>query len=188
VKDAASNTPPSIQVAVVVERVAEPNQWQAWAHRVVDVVPDEATFHRASGEALIKLHDDGKVSRWLYPGFTLALHADECKGYFLNLTSGAPAWFVSLRPSDDPRTIDVSAVSVSYIEADRRMAADEAVEVLPLPDELCEWLRVFTNEHFVPDEPRRVRAQSFLTPEQRAALGPAADQGPGQGPRKGRRG
>jgi hypothetical protein len=184
VQKAAANSPPSIQVAVVVERTARPNQWQEWTHRVVEVVPDETTFHRAKGEGPVKLHDDGKTSRWLYPGFTLALHADECKGYFLNLTSGAPAWFVSWRPSEDPSTIEVSAVSVSYVEADRRMAADEGVEVLPLPDELCEWLRVFTNEHFVPDEPRRVRAQSFMTPEQRAAHGDA----PGQGSKRSRRG
>ena len=58
-------------------------------------------------------------------------------------------------------------VSVSYIEADRWLAAEEKVDNLPLPSELCEWLRVFTNDHFKPDGPRRQRAQSFLSPEER---------------------
>ena len=47
------------------------------------------------------------------------------------------------------------------------MAAEERVDNLPLPDPLCEWLRLFTNEHFKPDAPRRQRANSFLSPAER---------------------
>jgi Protein of unknown function (DUF3305) len=61
----------------------------------------------------------------------------------------------------------VRAVSLSYIVADRWLSADEKVDALPLPPELCEWLRVFTNEHFVPDGPKRQRAQSFVSPQER---------------------
>jgi hypothetical protein len=154
----------SIQVAVVMERIAAPNPWEDWRFRVVEVVPDEGVF----GHQPRRLHDDGKVSRWLYPGFTVALYADECKGYFLNLTSGQPAWFVSwLVDEADPAVAIVTAVSVSYIEADRRMTADEHVENVALEPELCEWLRLFTNEHFQPETKRKVRAMSFLSPEER---------------------
>lgn len=153
-----------LQVAVVMERIAAPNRWEAWQFRVVDVVPDEGVF----GTEPRRLLDDGKTSRWLYPGFSVELFPDECKGYFLNLTSGAPAWFVSwLVDGQDPSKAAVTAVSVSYIEADRRMTADEQVENLPLEPELCEWLRVYTNEHFRPDTGRKVRAMSFLSPEER---------------------
>ena len=156
---------PCIQVAVVMERVAAPNAWEAWQFRVVEVVPDEGVF----GDIPRKLHDDGKTSRWLHPGFRVELFADECKGYFLNLTSGRPVWFVSWREDDDdPSRVEITAVSLSYIEADRRLTAEERVENLPLEPELCEWLRLFTNEHFRPDTGRKVRAQSFLSPEERA--------------------
>lgn len=156
---------PCIQVAVVMERVAAPNAWEAWQFRVVEVVPDEGVF----GDTPRKLHDDGKTSRWLHPGFRVELFADECKGYFLNLTSGRPVWFVSWNEADnDPSLVDITAVSLSYIEADRRLTAEERVENLPLEPELCEWLRLFTNEHFRPDTGRKVRAQSFLSPEVRA--------------------
>jgi hypothetical protein len=159
-----AHEPPAIQVAVVMERIADPNPWEAWQFRVVEVVPDEGVF----GAAPRLLRDDGKLARWLHPGHRVALFPDECKGYFLNLTSGRPAWFVSWRDdADDPARVEVTAVSVSYIEADRRMTADEHVENLPLPDEICEWLRLFTNEHFRPDTQRKVRAQSFLSPEER---------------------
>ncbi len=164
---------PCIQVAVVMERIAAPNAWEAWQFRAVEVVPDEGVF----GPAPRQLHDDGKTSRWLHPGFRVELFADECKGYFLNLTSGRPVWFVSWREDDDdPSRVEITAVSLSYIEADRRLTAEERVENLPLEPELCEWLRLFTNEHFRPDTGRKVRAQSFLSPEERAR--PMADAAP----------
>jgi hypothetical protein len=148
-----------------MERVAQPNRWDDWQHRVVEVTRDEGAF----GVEPRKLHDDGKRSQWLHPGFTLELFADECKGYFLNLTSGNPVWFVPWRiDEDDASMARPQVVSVSYIEGDRWMSAGEHVDSLPLPPELCEWLRVFTNEHFKPDVQRKVRAQSFLSPEERS--------------------
>ncbi len=154
----------AIQVAVVVERIAEPNAWEAWRFKLAEVVPDEGAF----GPDVRCLYDDGKVSRWLHPGFTVELFADECKGYFLNLTSGRPAWFVSWWVDDaQPARVNLTAVSLSYIEADRRMTAEEVVEIVPLDAELCEWLQAFTNENFKPDTGRKVRAMSFLAPEER---------------------
>jgi len=165
---------PALQVAVVMERTAQPNVWQDWQFRLVEVVPDEGSFGRLPR----RLHDDGKTSRWLYPGFTVELFADECKGYFLNLTSGQPAWFVSWLVDDvDPSMVNLTAVSVSYIEADRRMTAEESVENVPLEPELCEWLRLFTNEHFRPDTGRKVRAMSFLSPEERERVGGQGEGG-----------
>lgn len=164
-----------IRVAAVMERIAAPNRWEAWKFRLVDVVPDEGIF----GAAPRRLVDDGKVSRWLFPGFVIALYADECKGYYLNLTSGRPSWFVSWVVEEvDPTLPTLTGVGVSYVEADRRMASEEHVETVPLASELCEWLRVFTNAHYRPETRRKVRAMSFLSPEERerhmAALASAA--------------
>jgi hypothetical protein len=154
----------AIQVAVVLERIANPNTWQAWSFRLVEVLPDEGAF----GDQPRRLHDDGKTSQWLFPGWRVELFPDECKGYFLNLTSGRPVWFVFWVPHEsDPSQVVVSGVSLSYIEADRRMTAEEVVENITLEPELCEWLRIFTNTHFRPDTGRKVRAMSFLTPEER---------------------
>ena len=168
----------AIQVAVVLERVAQPNDWEPWTFRLLEVVPDQGAF----GSERRRLFDDGKTSRWLYPGITVALFPDECKGYFLNLTSGRPSWFVSWRPDGaDPSQVELTGVGVSYIEADRRLTAEEVVENLPLDAELCEWLQAFTNAHFVPETRRKVRAMSFLTPEQRegqAAAAPAEAPAP----------
>jgi hypothetical protein len=162
----------AIEVAVVIERTAQPNAWEDWSFRLSEVLPNEAAY----GTEPRCLHDDGKTARWLHPAWRLELFPDECKGYFLNLTSGKPVWFVFWVPHEsDPAQVVVSGVSVSYIEADRRMTAEEVVENLPLDDELCEWLRVFTNTHFRPDTGRKVRAMSFLSPEEREKHGQAAN-------------
>ena len=169
---------PALQVAAVIERVSQPNAWEDWSFRLVEVVPDESAF----GATPRCLHDDGKSSRWLYPGFQVALFADECKGYFLNLTSGRPVWFVFwVLDPNQPSMIQLTGISVSYIEADRRMTAEEVVENVPLEPELCEWLRLFTNAHFRPDIGRKVRAMSFLSPQERedhaALMGRTGDAG-----------
>ena len=155
---------PSVTVAVVMERLAQPNRWEEWQHRVTEVIADEGQF----GSEPRLLHDDGKVARWLHPGLRVELFADECKGYFLNLTSGRPVWFVMWRFDEGDTSIArPGGVSLSYIMSDRWLSADEKVETQPLPDEVEEWLRVFTNANFKIDEPRRQRAQSFLSPEER---------------------
>jgi hypothetical protein len=174
---------PRIQVAVVMERVAAPNPWESWQFRLADVVPDEGIF----GACPRRLVGDDKFSRWLFPGFTIELFADECKGYYLNLTSGRPCWFVSwVIDAADPSLPTLTGVGVSYVEADRRMASEEHVETVALAPELCEWLQQFTNEHFRPEVRRKVRAQSFLSPEERerhqARSEPAAAGLPPPGP------
>jgi FdhD protein len=135
---------PCIPVAVVMERVAAPNAGEActsgetWQFRVVDVVPDAGVFGRTPR----KMHDDAKTSRWLYPGLRVGLFADECKAYSLNLASDRPAWFVSWRmDAADPSRVEITAVSLSSIEAEPRLAAEDRVDNLPLEHELCEWLR-----------------------------------------------
>lgn len=167
---AASPPPPTLAplaVAVVMERIAAPNAWERWQFRLLEVIPDEGAF----GSAPRCLVDEGRLSRWLFPGHKVTLVRDGSKGYYLNLTSGRPSWFVSWVVDDaDPSLPTLTGVSLSYVEADRRMASEEHVETLPLPDELCEWLRQFTNAHFRPETRRKLRALSFLSPPERERL------------------
>ena len=155
---------PSVQVAVVMEREAQPNRWEEWRFKVVDVVSQEEEF----GLEPRVLRDDGKRRHTLYPGFTLELFRDEAEGYHLNLTSGSPVWFVMWRVDDaDPSQAQPEMVSLSYNEAGRWLDAQERVDNVPLPDDLCGWLQGFTDEHYRPEPKQRRRPQSFLPPGQR---------------------
>ena len=170
-----TSSPEILPVAVLMQRLAAPNRWEDWQFKLLEVMPAE---NASDGVGCKVVEDDGKQSRWLHSGFGVQLFADECKGYFLNLTSGKPSWFVSWRPDEqDLSQVEVTAVSVSYIEADRRMFAEEHVESVPLPPELCEWLQDFTNQDFKPESARKVRAQSFLKAEERGTTVPSQDSG-----------
>lgn len=155
---------PAVQVAVVMEREAAPNVWEAWRFRLVDVVPSEPAF----GTVPRVLRDDGKLQRKLFPGFTLELFRDEAEGYHLNLVSGSPVWFVVWRTDDeDPSLAWPETVSLSYTEAGRWLDAQERVDNVPLPADLVAWLQAYTDEHYRPEPKKRRRPQSFLAPGER---------------------
>ncbi len=155
---------PSIRVAVLIERERAPNQWEDWRFRIAEVVPDEGGF----GDAPRLLRDDGKTAQFLHPGFTVTLFTDEAEGYYLNLSSGAPVWFVMWRLAEgDPSLAAPELVTLSYNEAGRLLDAQERVDNLALPAEAREWLAAFAQEHYKPEVKQRRRPQSFQRPEDR---------------------
>lgn len=155
---------PRCTVAVMIEREAHPNRWEDWRFRIAEVLPDDGAF----GSEPRLLRDDGRLARFLHPGLAVTLFRDEGEGYYLNLTSGAPVWFVTWRVSDeDPSRAWPEAVTLSYNEAARWLDAQERVDNLPLPPETQAWLAAFTEAHYRPEPKQRRRPPSFLPPEQR---------------------
>ena len=156
---------PSIRVAVLMEREQAPNQWEAWRFRIADVVPDEGGF----GDAPRMLRDDGKTAQFLHPGLPVTLFTDEAEGYYLNLSTAAPVWFVMWRVADDdPSQARPEMVTLSYNEAARLLDAQERVDNVALPPALIEWLGEFTQLHYKPEPKKRRRPASFQRPEDRS--------------------
>ena len=154
----------TLRVAVLIERRRQPNAWEEWQFRVADVLIDSGQF----GSQPHTLRDDGRIAQFLYPGLDVALHRDEGEGYFLNLTSGAPVWFVMWRiDDDDPSRAWPELVTLSYNEAGRLMDAQERVDNVPLPADVREWLQAYADEHYRPEPKQRRRPASFRAPEQR---------------------
>jgi len=161
-----ASAPPraAVRVAVVMEREKAPNQWQDWRFRIADVVQHEDEF----GLVARVLRDDGRVQRTLHPNFTLELFRDQAEGYWLNLSSGSPVWFVVWRIDDaDPSRAWPETVSLSYTEAGRWLDAQERVDNVPLPPDIAAWLQVYTDENYRPEPKKRRRPQSFVAPGER---------------------
>jgi len=164
VEGPASIERPSIRVAVVMERETAPNRYEDWRFRIVEVVPHEDAF----GSRPRVLRDDGALQRVLHPGFELALYRDQAEGYFLNLSSGTPVWFVVWRSDEqDPSRAWPETVSLSYNEAGRWLDAQERVDNVPLQADIGAWLQAYTDEHYKPEPKQRRRPQSFVTPGER---------------------
>ena len=155
---------PTLHVAVLIERQRQPNAWEDWRFAIVDVLPDDGSF----GEAPRTLRDDGRTAQMLHPGLPVTLHRDEGEGYHLNLSSGAPVWFVMWRIDDeDPSRAWPERVTLSYHEAGRLLDAQERVDNLPLGADVRAWLQAYTDEHYRPEPKQRKRPASFRAPEQR---------------------
>jgi hypothetical protein len=155
---------PQLRVAVVIERQHQPNVWEDWRFVIADVVPDTGLF----GDAPRVLRDDGKTAQTLYPGFDVTLFHDEGEGYYLNLTSGAPVWFVMWRVDDeDPSRAWPEQVTLSYNEAGRLLDAQERVDNLPLGADERAWLQAWTDANYRPEVKQRKRPASFRAPGQR---------------------
>ncbi len=149
---------------MLYERERQPNRWQDWRFRMVDVLVDEGQF----GAEARTLRDDGQTRLFVHPGRSVTLFRDECEGYYLNLTSGAPSWFVMWRVVEgDPTELTTEFVTVSYNEAGRLLDAQEQVENVPLPASVCEWLAAYTDAHYVPEVKKRKRPVSFKAPHER---------------------
>jgi Protein of unknown function (DUF3305) len=155
---------PQIDLAVLIERRKRPNPWEEWSFRIADVALDSGGF----GTRPRVLRDDGHTAQILHPGFKLALYRDEAEGYYLNLSSGQPVWFVMWRIDEaDPSRAWPELVSVSYHEAGRLLDAQEHVDNVPLPTDVVQWLQAYTDAHYRPEPKQRQRPASFRSPGQR---------------------
>lgn len=162
---------PSVRVAVVLCRRPTASRWQPFQWRLEAVVPDLGEYGTAP-RCLDRADDKKGDERWLTPGFSVTLFRDEAEGYYLNVTSAAPCWFVLWRLGESGTTDAGRAiphtVSLSYNEAGRWLDGGETVENVPLDAAALEWLQAYVAENYRPEPKKRRRPESFLPPEDRA--------------------
>src|SRR6478672_903099 len=83
----------ALKVAVVMQRTPLDNRWQPHQWKPLEVTGAELL----PDEVARCLRDDAADTRWLFTGFDIKLFSDEAEGYFLNVSSPAPCWFVMWR-------------------------------------------------------------------------------------------
>lgn len=177
---------PNVQVAVVMRREAIDNRWQPYRWQLHDVVPHEPGF----GDTPRCLRRDARTEDWLHPGFTVELFRDDAEGYYLNVTTSAPCWFVMWRMEEEASLADApialpQIVTLSYHDAGRWLDAQEQVEQVPAPADIVEWMREFAQAHYTPEPKRRKRPDSFQPLQDRfgnpasVSTGKAYKGGPG---------
>lgn len=151
-----------MRVAVIMRRVTIANSWQPWRWELADVIPHEEGFGMQP-RLLVK---DGQHERWLYPAFDVELFLGDAEGYYLNLTTPQPCFWVVWRLQEDAsRAGEMLAVpqtvTVSYHDAGRWLDAQETVEQVPAPASVVDWMQQFVDQHHVLEAKRRQRPQSF---------------------------
>lgn len=176
----ATRSRPAIEVDVVMRRepVSGPmSRWQAWRWVLADVMvrsePDAtgaAPAHESHEPQAVEPVDaagtDAQATHWLFPRHRVELFRDDSEGYFLNLNSPNPCFWVFWR-ADEERLLDgepmavPQIVTLSYHDAGRWLDAQERVDQVPAPAEVIEWLRGFVDTTYQPEPKRRKRPDSF---------------------------
>jgi len=145
---------PVFPIAVIMERRALANRWQSETWEAIGIIPDPGD---AAAPRLL-LQNEARA-QWLYGGFALKLYRDEAENYYLNLSAAQPCVFITWRMDDELAV--PKFVTVSYGEAARFMDADERVDQVPMPQDMCDWLGEFVNAHYRPEPKKRSRPPSF---------------------------
>jgi len=145
---------PVFSLAVIMERRALVNRWQAHAWEAIGIIPDRGDA--ATPRLLLR---DASCAQWLHGGFQLKLYRDEAENYYLNLSASAPCVFIVWRMEEEMAV--PKFVTVSYGEAARFMDANEQVDTVPMPRDLCDWLGEFVNDNYRPEPKKRSRPPSF---------------------------
>lgn len=148
-----------LSVAVLMHRTPIANRWQHFQWKPIEITADPV-LAAASSRCL---RDGESESLWLFGGFDISLYTDEAEGYFLNISSPAPCWFVMWRmESRDGQDIAVPRqVTLSYNEAARLMDGGEQVDTLPASPAVVERLAAFVEQHYRPEPKKKRRKPSF---------------------------
>lgn len=159
---------PTVTVAVVMQRERISSGWQTWRWRLAEVVPHEDGFGK---QPRLLLKDDAQ-ERWLHPGFAVELFMGDAEGYYLNVTTPSPCFWVVWRLEEEPGLAEEpialpQVVTLSYHDAGRWLDAQETVEQVPARPEVVRWMQQFVDEHHVLEAKRRQRPQSFKSLQDR---------------------
>jgi len=159
---------PCVAVAVVMRRERIANRWQPWRWVLADVVPHEEGFGTRPRLLLKDEHEE----RWLHPGFMVELLTSDAEGYYLNVTTPQPCFWVFWRMEEEAALADEpiavpQIVTLSYHDAGRWLDAQETVEQVPAPPDVVQWLQDFVDQHHVLEPKRRQRPESFKSLQDR---------------------
>lgn len=153
-------------------------RWQTWRWVLADVMPAGEPFLAplTAPQSIPGLAEEVQPTSgmppiegaryWLFPDLTVTLYRDDAEGYYLNLESPNPCFWVFWR-ADDGQLLDGEPMAVpqiatlSYHDAGRWLDAQEKVDQVPAPPEVIDWLRTFVSLHYHHEPKRRKRPESF---------------------------
>ena len=149
----------AIRIGIVMQRLPLNNRWQPYQWRLLELVGGDVL----QDGVVHCLRDDAADMRWLFTGFDIKLYSDEAEGYFLNVSSPTPCWFVMWRIEqlNGAEVAVPKSITLSYNEAARLMDGGEQVDTLPAAPDIVERLTAFTQEYYRPEPKRKRKKPSF---------------------------
>ena len=144
--DLARQLPDKMPVSVIMEKRLCDNPWVDYSFAAVGVITGD---HSQDGQAR-KIHQQDGSERYLYPGLSVQLYADECESYYHNLMSPQPGCYVVAAEGDDDNEIPRPyLVSLSFDEVHAYLEGDEQIYAVEIPPELYKWTEAFVLTHYI---------------------------------------
>lgn len=155
--------PTHFTVAVIMQR--RPSTISVWCDHQWEAIGIAATQNgeNNSGQAQL-VHEEGNTRQYLYRGFTVSLHIDECESYYYNLISPTPRCYVIARKEENDTPVPF-LVSMSFDEAHAYMEGDEEVYDVDMPPELYRWNEAFMLAHYAPEKRIKRKRQDWKNHE-----------------------
>lgn len=147
---------------VVVLMQSEPSQHNTWSDHQWQAVGVTVRNDADVGTQAQLVHDNGEIKQYLYSGFAIRLHVDECESYYYNLIADVPRCYVITR-RDDAGVPVPFLVSMSFDEANAYMESDEDVYVVDVPPEIYRWTESFVLMHYAPEQRKKRMRNDWKT-------------------------
>jgi hypothetical protein len=162
----------SLAVSMRLEALDNPWQSHRWVLNSVEAdlgqFPQAKKFDLAIGREVISAHqiDENNPDLWVFRGFHIDLFVDEAEGYYLNVSSPEPSWFVMWRlaESEFHPSKEIAMphrVMLSYNEAGRLLDGGEQVDRFELSGDILKSIEDYVAEYYRPEPKRRIRPASF---------------------------
>jgi len=147
-------------VGVLVERHKAASPWIDFEWRPVGVLAGEP-----AAAPWTVLSSDETTTTFYVGAATVDLYRTETGNYRDNLSSGAPALWVILRPTGAEPPYEIIAVTADPAEGEAMTeAGNDLVELVPMPDIIRTTLEAFIAEHHV-ERPFFKRQRDRADPE-----------------------
>ncbi len=144
--DFAQQLPDKMPVSVIMEKRPSDSAWVDFTFTAVGVVSGDAS---QDGQAR-KIHQQGGIQQYLYPGLSVQLYVDECESYYHNLMSPKPGCYVVAAEAEaDDEIPEPYLVSLSFDEVHAYLEGDEHVYAVEIPPELYKWTEAFVLTHYI---------------------------------------
>jgi len=154
----AEDLPGYFPVIVVMERrPAEVSAWVDHIWKAVGVTVGNTLD--SQHESMVEQQDGFRL--YIYPGYQVNLHIDECDSYYHNLMSPSPQCYVIVRQDeedDEPRPF---IVSLSFDEAHAYLEGDDTVFAVDMPAELYRWTESFVLTHYCPQQLKKRKRKDW---------------------------
>jgi hypothetical protein len=135
----------SIPLGIVIRRAPGVTRWAKWTWKAVAVLPG------AGPANWTELRCEEGVTDYHAATVDLVLYRTDTEAYLTGISARIPSVYVVMREAADAdatQELEVVLATVSPYDAqDYADSGEEIVELVPMPDGLIDWVKVFIERH-----------------------------------------